>query len=84
MMNKRNPKNVYNYKMSDRRGRVVKYGITKNPFERALENIQDGLGSFLEVTGGPVTRRTDRTPTRTCQNQMVPIAIRSKTTRQQA
>ena len=65
MVNRRNPRNVYNYKMLDRRGRVVKYGITNNPYERALENVQDGLGTFMEVTGGPVTRRTARRRERT-------------------
>ena len=60
MANRRNTRNVYNYKMLNRRGRVVKYGITNNPYERALENIQDGLGAFMEVTGGSVTRKTAR------------------------
>ena len=60
MANRRNTRNVYNYKMLNRRGRIVIYGITNNPFERALENIQDGLGAFLEVTDGPVTRKTAR------------------------
>ena len=60
MANRRNPRNVYNYKMLNRRGRVVKYGITNNPVERASENIEGGLGAFMEVTGGPVTRNTAR------------------------
>ena len=60
MANRRNPRNVYNYKMLNRRGRVVKYGITNSPVERALENIGDGLGAFMQVTGGPATRKTAR------------------------
>ena len=60
MANRRNTRNVYNYKMLNRRGRIVKYGITNNPIERASENVQDGLGAFMEVTGGPVTRKTAR------------------------
>ena len=50
MANRRNTRNVYNYKMLNRRGRIVKYGITNNPIERASENVQDGLGAFMEVT----------------------------------
>ena len=60
MARRRNPRNVYNYKMVDRSGRVVKYGITNSPAERAFENVSDGLGSFMELMGGPTTRKSAR------------------------
>lgn len=45
------------YKSTDRRGRTVKYGITKRPHARQQENRRAGLGDRLVPMSGPRTRK---------------------------
>ncbi len=58
MPRKRSQRDTYNYTMKDAFGRVVKYGITNNPYRRAEENTRHGLGTTMEITGNRVTRQT--------------------------
>ena len=56
-MASRNPGKANVYRMLDRRGRTVKFGITNNPRRRARENARDGLGSTLQVVSKKLPRQ---------------------------
>ena len=52
-------RNTYRYTMREG-NRIIKYGITKDPDRREIENLRDGSGDKMRIEGSRVSEQSAR------------------------